>query len=229
MALSRPLRLVLVTLAVLLMLMGMIYLSRYATLANLKEHRSQMLAFTAHHQTASLLLYALFYTIVASFAFPGILVCTIAGGFLFGVIKTTLIVMAAATIGATLTFLTTRLYFSQKLEQQLIKRFGWIYRELQRYGAYYLLILRFLPILPFFVVNILAGLAPLSLSNFLLVTVIGMIPPTLVYAYAGTQLATLQSMHDLLTARFLLGACALLLLILLPLLISRRRTPPSAA
>lgn len=141
------------------------------------------------------------YVVVAALPIPGALILTLAAGALFGLARGALLVSFASSLGATLAFLASR-YLLRDLVQQ---RYGvWlkaVNQNFAREGALYLFALRLVPLFPFFMVNTLMGLTPLRTGLYYLVSQVGMIPGTLAYVNAGTQLALIDRPSDVLSLR----------------------------
>ena len=146
-------------------------------------------------------------------------------GWLFGMIVGTILVSFASTTGATLTFLASRYLFRSEIERRFAARLQLVDAAFAKSGAMYLLSLRLIPGLPFFLVNVLMGLTPIRLKTYWWVSQLGMLPATLIFVYAGStvpDLATLNAggVSSILSGRFIL---ALLLLGLLPLMLAALR------
>ena len=160
--------------------------------------------------------FALVYIASTALSLPGATVLTLLAGALFGVVQGTIIVSFASSIGATLAFLATRYLFYDSVQAKFGARLASINEGVKRDGASYLLTLRLIPVVPFFLVNLLLGLTPLPTARFYIFSQIGMFPGTIAYVNAGTELARIESMSGLISPR-LIGAFALLGL--LPLLL----------
>ncbi len=153
------------------------------------------------------------YVAYASAALPGIEVLSLAAGALFGLIEGTLLVSFGSTLGATVAMLASRFLFRDVLRARLGVRFAGIEQHLQRDGAYYLFSLRLIPVVGYFLINLLAGLAPIRVRTYWWVSQLGMLPATLVYVNAGTRLGEVTSLSGLLSPE-LIGS--FLLLAILP-------------
>ncbi len=149
------------------------------------------------------------YLLVAALALPGALVLTLLGGALFGIGPGVVLVALASSLGALLSFGVVRWIAGRTLRNRLAARLAPIANGIERDGAYYLLTLRVVPVFPFFLVNVLVALTPIRAWTFYWVSLIGMLPATLVYVNAGHQLGSLNTMSGLLTPG-LIGALALL-------------------
>jgi len=193
-------------------------LGRFLSLEALKHNRDQLMAFTELHYAASVILFILAYVIVAGLALPGAVILTLAGGFLFGSVLGTIWVNVGATTGSVCAFLAARYLLRDWVES----KFGTWLEPLQdgitRDAFSYLLTLRLIPIFPFFALNLVSGLTRMSLSSYASATALGIIPGSFVYAYAGRQLATIDSLKDIASPN-VIGAFVLLgILALAPVL-----------
>ena len=191
-------------------------LQQYFRLEVLREQRDSLLAFTEANFLLMIAAYMGVYILMAALSVPGAAVMTLAGGALFGVVTGTIAVSFASTIGATLVFLAARFLFHDAVQRRFGKRMGTINRGVEKDGAFYLLALRLVPVFPFWVINLVMALTPIRTWTYFWVSQVGMLPATIVYVNAGTQLARVDSVGDVLSAQ-LIGAFALLGL--LPLLL----------
>jgi len=184
-------------------------LGRFLSLDMIKHNRDRLLAFTDLHYTASIMLFILTYVVVAGLALPGAVILTLVGGFLFGSVWGTLFVNVGATTGAVFAFLAARYLLRDWVEA----KFGEWLRPLQdgitRDAFSYLLTLRLIPIFPFFALNLVSGLTRMSLPTYASATALGIIPGSFVYAYAGRQLGTIDSLKDIASVN-VIGAFVLL-------------------
>lgn len=184
-------------------------LQQYLSLAALKEQRDILAAYAHAQPGIAIGTFMLVYILMAALSLPGAAIMTLAGGALFGLVTGTIVVSFASTIGATLAFLAARFLFHDAVQQRFTERLRRINEGVARDGSFYLLALRLVPVFPFFVINLVAGLTPLRIRTFYWVSQLGMLPATLVYVNAGTQLGQLESAGDIISPP-LLGAFALL-------------------
>ncbi|TFZ01052.1 FAD-dependent oxidoreductase [Ramlibacter rhizophilus] len=182
---------------------------RYLSLDALRSAQAGLQAQVAARPLASAGLYFLLYVAVTGLSLPGAALLTLAGGALFGLLWGTLIVSFASSLGALLAFLIARFLLQDAVQARFGRRLGEIDAGLQRDGALYLFTLRLVPLVPFFLVNLLMGLTRMRALTFYAVSQLGMLPGTLVYVNAGTQLASVESLGGLLSVR-VLGAFVLL-------------------
>ncbi len=196
-------------------------LGRFLTLASLKANRQALLDLYSTHQLLTVAGFMAIYIVQTALSLPGAAILSLAAGAVFGSIMGTVYANIAATIGATLAFLVTRYL----LRDVVLDRFGakleGINRELESRGFNYLLFLRLVPVFPFFLINLAAGLTRLPLRTFFFGTMLGIIPGGFVYVNAGASLATIDSLAGVASPR-VLGSFALLgLFALVPVLYSK--------
>ncbi|APW41815.1 FAD-dependent oxidoreductase [Rhodoferax saidenbachensis] len=153
--------------------------------------------------------YFLLYVAVTSLSLPGAVILTLAGGALFGLGWGLLLVSFASSIGATLSFLIARFVLRDVVQARFSTRLEEINKGVEREGVFYLLSLRLVPLVPFFVINLAMGLTAMRTRTFYWASQLGMLAGTAVYVNAGTQLASIQSLRDVVSPA-LLGSFVLL-------------------
>jgi uncharacterized membrane protein YdjX (TVP38/TMEM64 family) len=196
-------------------------LGRYLSLESLKENRDRLLLFTEAHYAVSVMLFILTYIVVAGLALPGAAILTLTGGFLFGSLLGTLFVNLGATTGAVFAFLAARYLLRDWVEHKFGKWLGPLQEGIAKDAFSYLLTLRLIPIFPFFALNLVSGLTRMTVGSYVSATAIGIIPGSFVYAYAGRQLGTINSLQDIASPN-VIGAFVLLgLLALAPIVYKR--------
>jgi len=196
-------------------------LGQFLTLAALKANRDLLAAFYAEHRLATVLLFMAIYILQTALSLPGAAILSLAAGAIFGAIMGTVYANLAATIGATLAFLATRFLLHDLVQRKFGDRLKKLNHELETRGLNYLLFLRLVPIFPFFLINLAAGLTRLPLRTFIIGTMIGIIPGGFVYCNAGASLATISTLREVASPR-VLGSFALLgLFALLPVIYSK--------
>ncbi len=193
-------------------------LDTYLQLDYLKRQQAALTELVAARPLLSVATYFTVYVLVTALSLPGAVVLTLVGGGLFGLGWGTLIVSFASTLGASLAFLISRYLFRDAVARRFGRRMQAIDAGVARDGAFYLFTLRLVPVFPFFVINLVMGLTAIRAPTFALVSQIGMLPGTLVFVNAGTQLAQVASPADVLSPG-LIGS--FVLLGLFPLLAKR--------
>lgn len=184
-------------------------LGRLLTLASLKASREALQSLYQQAPASTLAGFFGLYVAAAALSLPGAAVLTLAAGALFGFNTGLAVASFASSIGATLAFLASRHLLRDAVRARFGSRLAAIDEGLQRDGAWYLLTLRLVPVFPFFLVNLLAGLAPIAATRFYWVSQLGMLAGTAAYVNAGTQLARLERTSDVLSPA-LLASLALL-------------------
>jgi len=192
-------------------------LKQYLSLETLKENRDRLLMFTDMNYASAVSLFIGVYILQTAFSLPGGAILTLAGGFLFGSMLGTLYVNLGATTGATLAFLAARYLLRDWVEGKFGSRLGPFQEGFSKNAFSYLMTLRLIPAFPFFLVNLLSGLTRVNLGTYVVATALGIIPGSFVYAYAGRQLGTINSLKEIASPNVLLAFTLLGLLALLPI------------
>lgn len=174
-------------------------LGQRLSLENLKTQQASLSQYVSDNFWLAVLIYFLIYVAVAAFSLPGAAILTLAGGAIFGLLTGFVIISFASSIGALLAFLSARFLFRDAIKKRFSDKLAPIEKGIEKDGAFYLLSLRLVPLFPFFVVNLLMGLTNLPARTFYFFSQLGMIPGTLAFVYAGTQLAKIQSVKDVLS------------------------------
>lgn len=172
-------------------------LGQYLTLEGIKALAADVSAFQERNPLAVIGGFFLAYVVVTAASLPGAAIMTLAAGALFGLVTGTIIVSLASTIGATLAFWSSRYVLRDSIEAQFGERLKAINAGLERDGAFYLFSLRMIPVFPFFVVNLVMGLTRIATLTYVWVSMLGMLLGTAVYVNAGTQLARIDSLADI--------------------------------
>ena len=184
-------------------------LHQYLSLEALKSQQAAIESYRSEHPLLSIGLYVLVYVAVTGLSLPGATILTLAGGAVYGLLWGTVIVSFASTIGATLAFLGARFLFRDTVNSRFGTRLKAVNEGIARDGAFYLFTLRLVPVFPFFMINLTMGLTVLKVWTFYWVSQLGMLVGTIIYVNAGTQLASIDSLSDILSPA-LLGSFALL-------------------
>jgi len=220
-------RRIMIRLLVLLALVGIvavIYASgadHWLTIAQLKAHRNSLLTFVDAHFVVALLVSMSLYIVLVALSIPIADVLTLLCGMLFGRWLGTAVVVISASIGTTLALLLIR-YLAMDFVRSRIHTHPRIKRLLtsfDRHADSYVLVLRLVPLFPFWLVNIALALTNIRARRVLLFTLIGIIPGSFVYANVGANIAHIDTAHDLVSIPTLLALVLLALLALLPIII----------
>jgi pyruvate/2-oxoglutarate dehydrogenase complex dihydrolipoamide dehydrogenase (E3) component/uncharacterized membrane protein YdjX (TVP38/TMEM64 family) len=184
-------------------------LDRYFSLAFLKESQASLATLREQQPLQLALGFFLVYVAVTALSLPGAVIVTLAGGAIFGLGWGLLLVSFASSVGATLAFLTARFLLRDPVQSRFGQRLAEMDKGIQKDGAFYLFTLRLIPVVPFFVINLLMGLTKMKTWTYYWVSQLGMLAGTAVYVNAGTQLGQLDSLQGILSPG-LLGSFVLL-------------------
>jgi pyruvate/2-oxoglutarate dehydrogenase complex dihydrolipoamide dehydrogenase (E3) component/uncharacterized membrane protein YdjX (TVP38/TMEM64 family) len=184
-------------------------LGRYLSFEQLKASQASFAQLHADQPLTVAVVYFLIYVAATALSFPGATIITLAGGAIFGLWQGLLIVSFASTVGAALAFLASRFVLRDWVEARFGQRLADINAGVNREGAFYLFSLRLIPVVPFFLINLLMGLTRMKVWTFYWVSQLGMLAGTAVFVNAGTQLAQLDSLQGILSPA-LLGSFVLL-------------------
>ena len=165
------------------------------SLNSLDAHRAALLAFVAAHPYASLAAYLGVFVLVIVACLPGPAVLSIAGGFLFWPLVGGAMALASLGIGAVIVFLACRTAFGDWAAHRAGPTVARIEAGFSRDAFAYLLALRLMPVAPFFIVNLAAGLARVRLTRFVAATLIGAAPSAFIFATLGAGLGGMFRRH----------------------------------
>ena len=139
------------------------------------------------------------YVAITALSIPGATVMTLVAGAIFGLLWGTVIVSFASSLGATLAFLASRFVLRDSIQARFGDKLAAINSGIAKDGPFYLFTLRLVPAFPFFVINLVMGLTPLTTWTFYWVSQVGMLAGTIVYVNAGTEIAKLESLKGILS------------------------------
>lgn len=166
-------------------------LNRYLSLSALAENREALLAWVAQSGALAPLVFIAVYAAAVATSVPGGAVLTIAGGFLFGTILGTVYAVIGATIGATAVFLAARTALGEPLRARAGPWLGKMESGFRENAVSYMLVLRLVPLFPFWLVNLVSAFLGVSFMSYVATTFIGIIPGTAVYSSVGNGLGAL--------------------------------------
>ena len=184
-------------------------LGRYFSLAFVKESQASFAALYAERPVLLALGFFAAYVAVTALSLPGAAIMTLAAGASFGLVMGTVLVSFASTLGATLAMLAARYLLRDSIQARFGRRLDEINKGIEKEGAFYLLTLRLIPLIPFFMLNLIMGLTRIRTWTFFWVSQLGMFAGTVVYVNAGTQIAKIDSLQSI-ASPALLGSFVLL-------------------
>jgi uncharacterized membrane protein YdjX (TVP38/TMEM64 family) len=193
----------------------------------LKIYRADLVRFVEDHAVYAVLIYMIIYATLIALSVPGGAVMTITGGFLFGALWGTLYTVTAATIGATGVFFLVQTTLGDSLRKKAGPWVEKMAKGFQEDAFSYLLVLRLIPLFPFFIVNLVPGLLDVKPRTYILATAIGIIPGSYVFSTFGTGIGRIFdggetfTTGDILSTEMIIALIGLAVLSLLPVLYKR--------
>jgi len=184
-------------------------LGQLLSIENFKASQADIVAAKDANPILYITGFFILYVAVTGLSIPGAAIMSLVAGALFGVVVGTIIVSFASTIGATLAFLSARFVLRDWVQGKFGARLRVIDGGLQRDGAFYVFTLRLIPVFPFFVINLLMGLTRIKTPTFFWVSQLGMLPATIVFVNAGTQISRIESPAGLLSPALIASFVAL--------------------
>lgn len=203
-------------------------LGEWLSFDTLARHRVTLSGWVSGHPLLSAGAFVAIYTVVAALALPGAVWLTLGGGFLFGAALGTALTVAGATMGATLLFLFAQRVFGADALQKLGPKAEGLARGIQANAWSYLLVLRLVPLFPFFLVNLVPAFCGVRPAVFIVTTGLGIIPGTAVFALSGAGLGRVldaggtPSLSGILTPEIIAALCGLAALALLAIPLKKR-------
>jgi uncharacterized membrane protein YdjX (TVP38/TMEM64 family) len=162
------------------------------TLENLARREAELRELQQQHPILVYVAAFAIYVIVTGLSLPGATVLTLVYGWYFKFTTGVILVSFASTTGATVAFLASRYLFRDAVQRRFGNRLEKFNRSLEHEGPFFLFTLRLIPLVPFFVINLLMGLTPIRARTFWWVSQLGMLAGTAVYVYAGASVPSLQ-------------------------------------
>ncbi len=194
--------------AALLALVGAFFMfdgHHYLDLSTLKASQATFQSWLSDYPILVPAAFFALYVVVTGLSLPGAAVMTLAAGALFGLAEGLVLVSFASSVGATLAFLVARFFLHDAVQQRFQQRLSTINEGIKRDGAFYLFTLRLVPVFPFFVINLVMALTPIRTWTFYWVSQVGMLAGTIVFVNAGTQLAEVEQLGDILSLDLMLS------------------------
>lgn len=162
-------------------------------LADIARYKDENFALTAA-------IYFVLYVLATALSIPGAIIITLLGGAIFGLVWGTILVSFASSIGATLAFLVSRSLLRNWVQNKFGDYLKPLNKGIEKDGNFYLFSMRMVPLIPFFMINLLMGLTPIRASSFYAISQLGMLVGTAVYVNAGSELAQITSLSGLVSA-----------------------------
>jgi uncharacterized membrane protein YdjX (TVP38/TMEM64 family) len=166
------------------------------TLERLAEKEGELREYQGSHPVLVYGAAFILYVTVTGLSLPGAAPLTLVYGWYFGLLQGVILISFASTIGATLAFLLSRYFLRDAIQRRFGARLSSVHRALEKDGAFYLFTLRLIPVVPFWVINLVMGLTPIRVFTYWWVSQVGMLPGTVVYVYAGSSVPDLRTLSE---------------------------------
>lgn len=194
----------------------------------LKDNQKPLEVLYRDNSLTMIVVFVALFLVIGLFLLPGATLLSVFSGAVFGLPLGPVLVSLGSTLGAVLAFFVARFILRDWVEERFGERFDPIHKGLCENDINYMLVLRLVPLFPFFLVNIAMGVSPISWKVFMVGTLLGKLPATWIYANAGSRLASLQSISDITSPGMLVALTLLGLLILTPVIYKQMRKPENA-
>lgn len=192
-------------------------LRNYFTLEKLQLEGAYLQAMVDSHYAQSVMVFIFVYFCATLLFLPFVAVLTLAGGFLFGTFLGAVYTNVGATIGSMCAFIFARHFLGSVVQERFKTQLIRFNRAMQEGQTSYLLAIHFIAIIPFPLVNLLAALTRVPLWTFVWTTSVGIFPGSLIYSFAGRQLATIHHLKDIFSLKIMLAFIMLAALAFLPM------------
>lgn len=197
--------------------------SKYVTIAWLQERSQALKLWTASHYWLAVFWYMLANIALVLSCIPAIPATALLGGSLFGPVWGAIYATFSSTVGATASYLLFKYAMFDLMHARYGQRLNYLRLKLHEYGPSYLLVMHFMTVIPYCIINMVAVMANISWWVFFWTTIIGSAPLFIIYAAAGRHLSTISSMSDVFTWQSVVMLGILILLALLPMMIKKRQ------
>ena len=178
-------------------------LGRFLDFSYIKTQQETLSAFVTDNLWLSIGFYFSIYVVATGLSLPGAAALTLLGGALFGTLLGSVVVSFASSVGATVAFLAARYLARSFVSRRFSVLLAPINRGIERDGISYLFSLRLIPLFPFFAINLVMGVTRMPVKTYYWVSQLGMLPATIIYVNAGTQLAALEDIQGILSPSIL--------------------------
>lgn len=174
-------------------------LNQYLELSTLKDNTANFIVYYEANKVQTMGWFFLIYIASTALSIPGASILTLAGGAVFGLFWGVVLVSFASTVGASLAFLMSRYVLKDTVQSKFSEKLADINAGIEKEGAFYLFTLRLIVVFPFWLINLLMGLTSIKLRTYFWVSQLGMFPATILFVNAGTQLASIEKVGDILS------------------------------
>jgi uncharacterized membrane protein YdjX (TVP38/TMEM64 family) len=210
--------------AAVLVILGLYYggLKDWVSLQGLKENSHYFKDMVTRNYWFSAMIYVAAYTLAMAASLPVVAPFTLLGGFLFGMMGA-FFALFSAVCGSMIYVMIFRHFLYDSMHEQFKDQLAQFKQNITIHGKSYVLILHYLAVVPFFMINTLAALADFSLFDVFWTTIVGNTPLFLLLAYQGRELAHIESVSDIFSPHFIIALGLLVVLAFMPIIIKRFR------
>jgi uncharacterized membrane protein YdjX (TVP38/TMEM64 family) len=214
---------IIIVIAVVLLIVGLYYggLKDWISLEGLKQNSRYFKEMVTHHYWLSVLIFMAVFTAAMAASLPVVAPFALLSGFLFEAIPGACYGLLSAAFGSVIYVSWFRYFLSDSMQEQFKEQLQKFKENMKIYGKSYVLILHFITVVPFFMINTLVALADFSLWDVFWTTIAGSALLFLLFAYEGRQLAHIQSVSDIFTPQFIGALLLLVALACMPVIMRR--------
>src|SRR3990167_2159550 len=181
------------------------WLGTWLNLEALKENKEHLMLFVNNNYLLSVVGFVAAYSCLVFVSIPISSLFTLSGGFLFGSWLGALYSNIGGTLGALCAFIFFKLFLTSRIQRKYEAQLENFTKHLKEDGASYVLVMHLATVIPYFLINMFAAAANMPMWSFIWTTFLGIIPGSLVYAYAGSQLSDIHSMADIFSPKVILA------------------------
>lgn len=208
-------------LVICLIILMSFYLSDIVTVENIKAKEAYLRIFIEDHYGLSVLLFFVACTLFINSPIPLAATLKVLGGFFFGFYWGTFYNIGATLLACLVGFGVSRYTFKGLFEKRYYDRLKTIENEIETNGFYYLLSLRLIMVVPYFLINILAGLSRVSFRKYATSTLAGITPASFIYANSGNKLDQITSLQEIFRFDIILSFAVVAAISLLPVIVKK--------
>lgn len=198
-------------------------LHQYFSLTALQDENHFLKRMLHENYMSTVMAFIVIFAITIALAIPGSAALTLLGGYLFGVFEGGLYSLIGSVAGATISFLLFRYVLRDVVHAWYGAQAQVFKKQMNEHGVSYLLMLHFVTVVPFLVINALAAMSDLSLIRFMWTTAVGSLPIISVYSFAGKQLSYINSIGDIFSPTIIIAFVLLIALACMPIMIKKFR------
>ncbi len=195
------------------------YLSKdILTVENAIENKETIIIFIDENYILSTIIFFILCIILINSPIPLAGFLKLVGGFFFGIYIGAIYNILATTLAGIAGFAISRYALKNTFQKMYSEKLKKMENEIKINGFYYFLTLRLILVIPYFFINIFAGISKISMKKYIASTFLGVIPASILYANAGSQLEKINSVKDIFSFEILIAFTLLILFSLIPLI-----------